>query len=59
MTDFFFWLGDMFQVSFRFLEFFNRNANVSFIIIGFIAFFIWLWLQHRYNKEASERGSFK
>ena len=59
MTDFFYWLADAFQVSFRFLEAFKANMNIFFVFAGSVAFLIWLNWQHRLNKQAAENNTFK
>ncbi len=60
-TDLMNWFGDASQSSFRILRWLGNSVhiNVFFIIILFIAFFIWLKMQADYNRKAKEEGSLK
>lgn len=59
MDSVWYFLAKVFQKSFHILEFFNRNMNITFIVVGFIALFIWLSWQNRLNKEAEAKGTLK
>lgn len=59
MTAIFYALGDMFQAFFKYMPKFGMLPNITMIIIGFIAFIIWVKRMGQYNKEAEEKGGLK
>lgn len=59
MTDFIYWLGDVFYVIFGLMEKLGNVPNYIFIVLGFFGLFYWLNLQKKYNKKAQELGGLK
>ncbi len=59
MTDFIYWLGDVFYAFFGLLEKLGNIPNYAFIALGFAGLFIWLNMQKKYNKKAQAQGSLK
>lgn len=59
MTDFFYWLGDVFYTFFGLLEKLGNIPNYVFIALGFGGLFYWLNLQGKYNKKAQAEGGLK
>ena len=59
MTDFIYWLGDVFYAFFGLLEKLGNIPNYAFIALGFGGLFYWLNLQKKYNKKAQGEGSLK
>ena len=59
MTNFFTTIGDLFQKSFKIMPKIGNKYNVAMIIVGFIALFVWLWLQTKYNKKADKEGAIR
>lgn len=59
MTDFFYWLGDVFIAFFDLFEKLENYPNYLFVVVGFIGLFIWLNMQKNYNKKAEQEGSLK
>lgn len=53
MTDFFYWLGDLFTAFFDLFENLGDIPNWIFIITGFVLLFWWLGLQKKYNAKAA------
>ena len=59
MTDFFYAFGDFCQAIFRRMPKLGNIPNVTMIIIGFMALFLWVRRMDKYNKEAEEKGGLK
>ena len=59
MKDILFALGDLFEATFEILPVLGNLPNIIFTIIGFILLFFWIRMQHRYNREAEEKGTLK
>jgi len=59
MTDFFYWLGDVFGSFFSLFEKLENYPNYVFVVVGFVGLFIWLNMQKNYNKKAEQEGSLK
>ncbi|MFI5203650.1 MAG: hypothetical protein ACHQF2_04070 [Flavobacteriales bacterium] len=45
--------------TFGILESLGNFPNWSFIVIGFVGLFYWLWLQGKYNRQAAANGTIK
>jgi hypothetical protein len=52
-TDFFWALGDLFQMTFTIFEFIGNKLNYLLIVFGFGGFFYWMNLQRKFNAEAN------
>jgi hypothetical protein len=52
-------IAEWFYGTFHFLEHFNRNMNIAFIVIAAIGAIGWVIKQHQLNKEAERQGTFK
>lgn len=50
MTGFWYFLGDLFQGIFKFVPFFGLWFNKFLIVIGFVAFFSWLWYMNKHKE---------
>ena len=59
MTDFFNTTGHLFQKFFKIMPAIGNSYNVLMIIGGFVALFIWLYMQGQYNKKAESEGTIK
>lgn len=59
MTDFIYWLGDVFYAFFGLLKKMGNIPNYTFIALGFVGLIYWLNLQKKYNKKAQKEGSLK
>lgn len=59
MTDFFYWLGDVFYAFFGMLEKLGNIPNYIFIALGFVGLFFWLNTQKKYNQKAESNGTLK
>lgn len=59
MTEFIYWLGDMFNAFFRLFEKLENLPNYLIIITGFVGLFFWLNTQVKFNKKAQEQGTLK
>jgi hypothetical protein len=59
MTDFIYWLGDVFIAFFQMFEKLENIPNYIFIVLGFVGLFYWLNTQRKFNKKAQEQGSLK
>lgn len=59
MTDFIYWLGDVFFAIFELMEKLGNIPNYLFITLGFVGLFVWLNMQRQYNKKAQEQGTLK
>lgn len=53
MNSVFYALDDMFQSFFVLYDKVGNLANYSFLILGFVGFFIWMKYQKKYNDEAA------
>ncbi|HLG04101.1 MAG TPA: hypothetical protein VI731_10935 [Bacteroidia bacterium] len=58
-----FWysIGDFFYSFFKAMEwtYEHLSPNKVLIVLGFICFFWWMWLQANYNKKAVEQDTYK
>jgi hypothetical protein len=52
-TSVFYALDDMFQSFFVLYDKVGNLANYSFLILGFVGFFIWMRYQKRFNDKAA------
>ncbi len=56
-----FWysVGDISYKFFELLEstYNTLNPNKALIVVGFIAFGIWMYVQQKYNKKAAKEGT--
>ena len=52
MTDFIYWLNEMFNVFFGVFEKAGNLPNYFFVAVGFVLLFWWLGLQKKYNEKA-------
>jgi len=59
MTDFFYWLGDMFTAFFDVFEKAGNIPNYFIIATGALLLFWWLGLQKKYNEKAEREGTLK
>lgn len=59
MTDFIYWLGDVFYAVFGVLERLGNIPNYLFIATGFFGLFYWLNKQKNFNKKAQQEGGLK
>ncbi|HVA97610.1 MAG TPA: uracil phosphoribosyltransferase [Bacteroidia bacterium] len=59
MTDVFNGLGHLFQRLFHLMDKLRAIPATIFIVLGFIAFGIWLTQMKRYNEEAEKNGTLK
>jgi hypothetical protein len=59
MTDFIYWLGDVFYAFFGLFKKLENVPNYIFIVVGFLGLFYWLNMQKKYNKKAQEQGGLK
>lgn len=59
MTDFIYWLGDVFYAFFGLFQKLGNVPNYIFIVVGFLGLFYWLNMQKKYNKKAQEQGGLK
>ena len=57
MTDFIYWLGDLFIAFFDLFEQLGNLPNYAFIALAFALLFWWLKLQKDYNAEAESNPS--
>ena len=53
MTEFFYWLGDLFTAFFNLFEKAGNVPNWIFIGTGFCLLFWWMGLQKKYNAKAA------
>ena len=53
MNSVFYALDDMFQSFFVLYDKVGNLANYSFLLLGFVGFFIWMKYQKKYNDEAA------
>lgn len=51
-ADFFWGLGDLFQIVLSPLDWVGNMVNYSFIVLGFVGMLIWLNKQNKFNKAA-------
>jgi nucleoside recognition membrane protein YjiH len=59
MTDFIYWLGDLFTSFFNLFEKLENLPNNAIIVLGFLMLFWWLGLQKKYNEKSEKEGSLK
>ena len=59
MTDVFYEIAKWFEDLFRLVEKVRLIPSVTFIVLGLIAFGIWLSQMKRYDKEAEKNGTLK
>ena len=54
LSEFFYWLGGIFEWTFRFLDedVVGNKFNYSVIVLGFVGLFYWLNLQRKMNNKA-------
>ena len=51
MTGFWYFLGDIFQAIFdHIVPFLSGWINKALIVVGFIAFFSWLWYMNKHKE---------
>jgi hypothetical protein len=55
ITNFFYWVADMFQYLFDILPYIGRFINVIWVLIGFVGTFYWLNYakKHRLGKKGN------
>lgn len=51
-TDFVYWLGDVFQASFKIIEGLEMLPNYFFMVVITLAVCIWVWRMSKYRTEA-------
>jgi len=59
MTDFLYWLGDLFTAFFDLFEQFGNLPNYGFILVGAALFAWWMKLQKDYSDKAEKEGTLK
>lgn len=59
MTDFIYWLGDVFIAFFELFEKLGNIPNYVFIALGFGGLLFWLNLQKKFSKKAQAQGTLK
>jgi hypothetical protein len=57
LTDFFYWLGDVFEASFRIIEKLEMTPNIFFIIAITVATCAWVWRMSKYRTEAKRNNT--
>lgn len=50
---------DFLQWTFGIMEKLANLPNWTFITIGMVGLFYWLWLQGKYNRQAAANGTYK
>jgi hypothetical protein len=51
-TEVFYGLDDMFQTIFLFFDWVQNKANYTFLLLGFVGFFMWFNFQRKFNAKA-------
>lgn len=59
MTNFIYWLGDVFNAFFNVFEKLGNVPNYFFIVVGFLGLFYWLNMQKKLNKKAQEQNTLR
>jgi hypothetical protein len=54
ITNFFYWIADMFEYLFKVLPYFGRFVNILWVIIGFVGTFY--WLNYMAKNKTSKKG---
>ncbi len=50
MTGFWYFIGDIFEAIFTIVPFFGLWLNKALIVVGFVAFFGWLWYMNKHKE---------
>ena len=59
MTDFIYWLNDLFTAFFDLFEKLGNLPNYAFIAMAFGLLFWWLKMQKDYTEKAEKEGTLK